>query len=50
MDPKLKQFRDGAIKAMEQAIAKVREEHRKSGKPMIIWDDKNKKVIEKFIK
>ncbi len=50
MTKKTKNIRDGAIAAMNNAIRKLREAHRKSGEPMIVWDKKNKKVIEKFIK
>ncbi len=41
---------EDAIAAMDKAIGKVREAHRKSGKPMIVWDAKNKKVLRKIIK
>ncbi len=50
MNAKTKRLRDGAVAAMNDAIGKLREAHRKSGKPMIVWDRKNKKVIEKIIK
>lgn len=50
MTKKTKNIRDGAVAAMNSAIGKLREKHRKSGEPMIVWDSKNKKVIEKIIK
>ena len=40
---------EDAIAAMDKAIGKVREAHRKSGKPMIVWDAKNKKVLKKLL-
>jgi len=50
MTKKTKSFKTEAVAAMNKAIWKLREAHRKSGEPMIVWDRKNKKVIEKIIK
>ena len=50
MTKKTKSFKVEAVATMNSAIGKLREEHRKSGEPMIVWDSKNKKVIEKIIK
>ena len=37
-----------ALKALTDAVNKLKEECRRTGKPLIVWDDKKKKVIKKY--
>ena len=37
-----------ALKALTDAVNKLKEECRRTGKPLIIWDEKKKKVVEKY--
>lgn len=37
-----------ALKALRDAVNKLKEECRLTGKPLIVWDSKKKKVVEKY--
>ena len=37
-----------ALKALTDAVNKLKEECRRTGKPLIVWDDKKNKVVEKY--
>ena len=37
-----------ALKALTDAVNKLKEECRRTGKPLIVWDAKKKKVVKKF--
>ena len=36
-----------ALKALTDAVNKLKAECRRTGKPLIVWDPKKKKVVEK---
>ena len=37
-----------ALKALTDAVNKLKEECRRTGKPLIVWDEKKKKVVKKY--
>ncbi|MFZ2657432.1 MAG: hypothetical protein WAX69_21025 [Victivallales bacterium] len=37
-----------ALKALTDAVNKLKEECRRTGRPLIVWDPKKKKVVEKY--
>jgi len=37
-----------ALKALTDAVNKLKEECRRTGKPLIIWDANKKRVVEKY--
>ncbi|HBC89757.1 MAG TPA: hypothetical protein DCZ94_22695 [Lentisphaeria bacterium] len=37
-----------ALKALTDAVNKLKEECRRTGRPLVVWDPEKKKVVEKY--
>lgn len=37
-----------ALKALTDAVNKLKEECRRTGRPLIVWDPRKRKVVEKY--